>query len=159
MIDVPPARSGTSPGPGEEPPGGGPEQAPPWAPLPLSRAAEPCCCAVCRRRLVDGREQYAVLADSSFLHPHDPSMDGRRVLAVCGDAHAASARAAARPFVDEELWSRQLDRAAQDHRRPVSLAGLARRAGLSHEQAQRAVRWRRDQPPTAPSTAPGRRPR
>ena len=81
--------------------------------------------------------------DSSVIDPDDPSMDGRRVFAACTSNHVDALRAAA-PAVEEQLWSGQLARVQQTHRAtPLPLSTLAQRAGLSLEQVQRAIAWRR----------------
>lgn len=116
--------------------------------VPVDRAdphARDLCCGVCHRPMVIGRAQYVVLRDSSVIDPEDPSMDGRRVLPACSSEHVEALRAAAPPWLDEQLWWGQLARAQrQTHRGPpVPLPTLARQAGLSLEQAQRALAWRR----------------
>lgn len=100
-------------------------------------------CGYCGRELTRHREEYAVLADSSYLHPTDATMDGHRVVAVCSDEHLDLLRAATPRFVEEQLWALQLDRAT-DHHRSGPLAAHARRAGLTTAQANRAVLWRRN---------------
>ena len=82
-------------------------------------------------------------------------MDGRRVLAACTAEHVAALRAAAPPWCDEQLWFGQLARARQHAHKgaPLPIATIARRAGLSLEQAQRALAWRHAEP------RPGRFPR
>jgi hypothetical protein len=101
-------------------------------------------CGLCQQPIFAGRAQYVVLRDSSVIHPDDPSMDGRRVLAACTSNHVDALRAAAPAWCDEQLWSGQLARVQQTHRTaPAPLPTLARRAGLSLEQAQRAMAWRR----------------
>src|SRR4051794_31881121 len=44
-------------------------------------------CWWCGRWVAPARELYAVLADSSVVHPSDPARDGRRLVMACGDAH------------------------------------------------------------------------
>lgn len=102
------------------------------------------CCGLCQRPIVAGRAQYVVLRDSSVIDPDDPSMDGRRVFAACTSNHVDALRAAAPAWCDEQLWSGQLARVQQTHRAtPLPLSTLAHRAGLSLEQVQRAIAWRR----------------
>jgi hypothetical protein len=101
-------------------------------------------CGWCGRRITRHAEQYAVLWDSSAIHPTEAGMDGRRLVAACGAEHVATLRATARPWVDEELWAGRLARAERGrHGRPESTHVLARRAGITIEQMQRAQAWRR----------------
>lgn len=100
-------------------------------------------CELCQAPVPRGREQYAVLADSSVIDPRDPNMDGRRVVLACCGEHLAALRAAAPPWCDEQQWAGRLARANEgQHRAPLPLVVLARRAGLSLDQAQRAADWR-----------------
>jgi hypothetical protein len=101
-------------------------------------------CSWCGARITRHQEQYAVLWDSSAIHPTEAGMDGRRLLAACGSEHVRLLRASARPWVDEELWAGRLARAERGgHGRPTSTHALAHRAGISVEQMQRALAWRR----------------
>ena len=105
-------------------------------------------CAVCQGPIPPGREQYAVLADSSVIDSRDPDKDGRRLVIACSGEHLAAARAAAPQWCDEQLWAGRLARANNGQRRtPMSLAALARRAGLSEDEAQRAQDWRQSHNP------------
>ncbi len=71
-------------------------------------------------------------------------MDGRRLVIACSAEHLAAAREAAPQWCDEQLWAGRLARASEGQRRaPMSLVALARRAGLSLDEAQRALDWRR----------------
>ena len=114
-------------------------------------------CGLCQRPIVAGRAQYAVLRDSSVVHPEDPSMDGRRAVAACTAEHVAALRAAAPPWCDEQLWFGQLARARQHahHGAPLPLATIARRAGLSLDQARRALAWRHAEPSADRPARPG----
>ena len=88
-----------------------------------------------------------MLWDSSAIHPTEAGMDGRRLVAACGAEHVATLRAAARPWVDEEFWAGRLARAELGRPgRPESPHVLARRAGITIEQMQRAVAWRQGHP-------------
>jgi hypothetical protein len=100
-------------------------------------------CGWCGRRIRRHEEQYAVLWDSAAIHPTEAEIDGRRLIAACGAEHVATPRAAARPWVDEELWAGRLARAERGrHGRPESTHVLARRAGITIEQMQRALAGR-----------------
>jgi hypothetical protein len=110
-------------------------------PVPHAREV---CCGLCRRPIIAGRAQYVVLRDSSVIHPDDPILDGRRVVAACTSEHVDALRAAVPPWCDEQLWCGQLARVQQAHHgAPLPLPTLARRAGMSLGQAQRALAWRR----------------
>lgn len=112
-------------------------------PSVTARRVQVSRCGLCQVPVPPGREQYAVLADSSVIDPRDPNMDGRRVVLACSDEHLAAIRAAAPQWCDEQLWAGRLARANEGrHRAPLPLAVLARRAGLRPDQAQRAVDWR-----------------
>ena len=88
-----------------------------------------------------------MLWDSSAIHPSEPGMDGRRLVAACGAEHVARLRATARPWVDEEFWAGRLARAERGRPgRPESPNVLARRVGITTEQMQRALAWRRGAP-------------
>ena len=118
-------------------------------PRPAVNSADPdtcaLCCGLCQRPIIAGRAQYVVLRDSTVIHPEDPSMDGRRVVAACTSEHVDALQAAAPRWCDEQLWFGQLTRAQQRSHSgsPLPLPTAARRAGLSIEQAQRALAWRR----------------
>jgi hypothetical protein len=118
-------------------------------PPPSADHAEPhprdLCCGLCQRPIIAGRAQFVVLRDSSVIDPEDPSLDGRRVVAACTSEHVDALRAATPPWCDEQLWFGQLSRAQQQpHRGAASpLPAAARRAGLTLEQARRALAWRR----------------
>jgi hypothetical protein len=104
-------------------------------------------CGWCGRRVTRHEEQYAVLWDSSAIHPSEAGMDGRRLVAACGAEHVAAVRAAARPWVDEEFWAGRLARAECGRPgRPESRDVLAHRAGITVEQMQRALAWRQGHP-------------
>jgi hypothetical protein len=104
-------------------------------------------CGWCRRRIARHQEQFAVLWDSSAIHPTEAGMDGRRLVAACGAEHVAMLRATARPWIDEELWAGRLARAERGrHGRPEPRHALARRAGITIEQMQRALAWRQVHP-------------
>jgi hypothetical protein len=103
-------------------------------------------CGWCRRRIARHQEQFAVLWDSSAIHPTEAGMDGRRLVAACGAEHVAMLRAAARPWIEEELWAGRLARAERGHGRPEPEHALAHRAGITIEQMQRALAWRQVHP-------------
>jgi hypothetical protein len=115
--------------------------------LEASTVGERATCGWCGRRVPRHGEQYAVLWDSSAIHPTDAGMDGRRLVVACGAEHVAELRAAARLWVDEEFWAGRLARAERGRPgRPESAHVLARRAGITTEQMQRALAWRRGDP-------------
>jgi hypothetical protein len=115
--------------------------------LEASTDGERATCDWCGCRVARHGEQYAVLWDSSAIHPTEAGMDGRRLVVACGAEHVTALRATARPWIDEELWAGRLARAERGRRgRPTSAHGLARRAGISIEQMQRALVWRRGDP-------------
>jgi hypothetical protein len=108
-----------------------------------SAADDRATCGWCGRRITRHQEQYAVLWDSSAIHSTEAGMDGRRLVAACGAEHVATVRATARPWVDEELWAGRLARAERGRPgRPESSHVLARRAGITLEQMERALVWR-----------------
>ena len=100
-------------------------------------------CGWCGRNLRHDCEQFAIIADSTVVDERDAALDGRLLVAACCRDHLAQLEAVAPPWCDEELWSGQLARAGKGHdRSPPPLEVLARRAGLSIQQARRAVEWR-----------------
>jgi hypothetical protein len=131
--------AGGTPGPSGRVPGGRDPEA--------SATGDRATCDWCGRRITRRREQYAVLWDSSVIHPTEAGMDGRRLVTACGAEHVAALRTAARPWVDEEFWAGRLARAERGRPgRPESLHVLARRAGITIEQMQRALAWRQGHP-------------
>src|SRR3954464_14983157 len=74
-------------------------------------------CELCQAPVPRGREQYAVLADSSVIDPRDPNMDGRRVVLACCGEHLATLRAAAPRWCDEQQWAGRLARANEGQHR------------------------------------------
>ncbi|MEU3464158.1 hypothetical protein ABZ721_29910 [Streptomyces sp. NPDC006733] len=103
-----------------------------------SRVPETDICDLCARRLTDGCHLSVVL-DSSAIR------DGRRLVVACSPAHLAVLRQEyrVRPFVAEELWSGQIDRAQALHPGPLTRDALAEATGLSHLEIQRALAWRK----------------
>src|ERR1700712_4179550 len=115
MVDVAAKRSGTGAGSlgaaGRTRAGGSPgpsARVPEERELEASTIDERATCAWCGRRITRHEEQYAVLWDSSAIHPSEPGMDGRRLVAACGAEHVARLRATARPRVAEEFWAGSL---------------------------------------------------
>jgi hypothetical protein len=104
-------------------------------------------CGCCGRRITRHEEQYAVLWDSSAIHPTEAGMDGRRLVAACGADHVTTLRATARPWVDEEFWAGRLARAERERPGLPELPHvLALRAEITVEQMQRALAWRQGHP-------------
>jgi hypothetical protein len=113
-------------------------------------------CEVCRAPVDDIAALSALLPDCAAVHPHDPRLDGRSLVTVCGWHHLELLRAryAARPFIDEELWAGQLARALRSDRlrgqrrrrrngRDPLDQELAKLTGLTVDQVHRALAWRR----------------
>lgn len=109
-------------------------------------------CDYCGRPPEPGTERWALVPDSSFVHPSDPALDGRRVVTACGTEHLEELiKRARREWTDEQLWLGQLARASvKPGLRGASLRKVAYRARLSPEQLHRTLDWNAGR--TAPDT-------
>jgi hypothetical protein len=113
----------------------------------LPHPDRPELCDLCGVLVTNGTERYAFVPDSSVIHPSDPALDGERLVVACCADHMGRLRveAAARPFVEAELWARKLLRAVEDAgeagRTGVSVEELRQATGLTGEQIRTAVEW------------------
>lgn len=113
----------------------------------LPRSDTPEVCDLCGVLIADGTERYGFVPDSSVTHAIEPAWDGRRMVVACSGDHTRQlhAQAAARPYVDAELWAGKVLRAMQEARRAdrfeVSVEELQDATGLSPEQVRAAVQW------------------
>ncbi|MCZ4118979.1 hypothetical protein [Streptomyces sp. H39-S7] len=97
-----------------------------------------------RRRLTEGC-QLGVVPDSSVIHAQSPARDGRRLVVACSPEHLAVLRQEYRnrPYVPEELWAGQIDRALALQPQALTRDDLKAAPGLSHLEIQRALAWKR----------------
>jgi hypothetical protein len=113
----------------------------------LPHPDKPELCDLCNALVTDGTERYAFVTDSSVIHPSDPALDGERLVVACCADHMRRLRveAAARPYVEAELWARKLLRAMEDAKQAgrtrLSVEELRRASGLTNEQIRAAVEW------------------
>lgn len=109
-----------------------------------SRVPETDICDLCARRLTDGC-QLGVVQDSSAIHARSPARDGRRLVVACSPEHLAVLQQEyrTRPYVPEELWAGQIDRALAPRSGALTRDALAAATGLSHLQIQRALAWKK----------------
>ncbi|MCZ4117935.1 hypothetical protein [Streptomyces sp. H39-S7] len=109
-----------------------------------SRVPETDICDLCARRLTDGC-RLGVVADSSAIHAGSPARDGRRLVVACSLEHLAALQQEyrARPYVPEELWAGQIDRALALDPPPPTREALAAATDLTHLQIQRALAWKK----------------
>ncbi|MCZ4103236.1 hypothetical protein QMK19_23920 [Streptomyces sp. H10-C2] len=100
-------------------------------------------CDLCARRLTDGC-QMGVVPDSSAIHARSPARDGRRLVVACSPEHLAALQQEyrTRPYVPEELWAGQIDRAQALQPKVLSRDALSAAAGLSLLEVQRALAWK-----------------
>ncbi|MGW2747354.1 hypothetical protein [Streptomyces sp. NPDC001450] len=105
--------------------------------------ALPAFCDLCRASIAPGQAVSGQVKDSSFAHPVDPRQDGIRIVTACCADHLAELQRQydERPFVTEELWVAQIDRAMQQHRTGLSNDQLVRETGLNLLQLEAAARW------------------
>ena len=117
-------------------------------------------CVVCQGPIPPGREQFAVLVDSSVIDSRDPDKDGRR-LVIASAASTWPRHEQQRRSGAMNNCGRRLARAINGQRRtPTSLAALAHRAGPSEDEAQRALEdgGRATTPRVSPMPTPPRIP-
>ncbi|MDF9814577.1 hypothetical protein [Streptomyces sp. SPB162] len=123
-----------------------------------SRVPETDICDLCARRLTDGC-RLGLVQDSSAIHTRTPARDGRRLVVACSPEHLAVLQQEyrARPYVPEELWAGQIDRAQALQPPPPTREALAAATGLSPLEIQRALAWKkhrnwqlRDEDPRTP---------
>ncbi|MCM2417733.1 hypothetical protein [Streptomyces sp. RKAG293] len=101
-------------------------------------------CDLCARRLTQGC-QLGVVPDSSAIHARSPARDGRRPVVACSPEQLAVLQQEyrTRPYVPEELWAGQIDRAQALQPKALSRDALSAATGLSHLEIQRALAWKR----------------
>lgn len=101
-------------------------------------------CDLCARRLTEGC-QLGVVPDSSAIHARSPARDGRRLVVACSPEHLAILQQEyrSRPYVPEELWAGQIDRALELRPRPLTRDALSAATGLSPLEIQRALAWKK----------------
>ncbi|HEY3561794.1 MAG TPA: hypothetical protein VGL05_30220 [Kribbella sp.] len=100
-------------------------------------------CFVCGTVISDVSEVYALVPDSSAIHPNAPKMDGQRFVVACTEQHLEQLRErfAARPFTNEELWAGKVLRAFDRVGAQLQPEQLAAATGLSLDQIERAAAW------------------
>lgn len=101
-------------------------------------------CDACGAVIDPNAEFYSFVRDSSVVHRVDPQFDGQRLVVACSRAHLQQVRDeyARRPWVDEELWAGQLDRALTAAGGQSSTEHLAAETGLTPTQIRRAAAWK-----------------
>lgn len=113
-------------------------------PTDRSRVPETDICDLCARRLTEGC-RLGVVRDSSAVHARTPARDGRRLIVACSPEHLAALQQEyrARPFVPEELWAGQIDRALAHRPPPPTREALSAATGLGTLEIQRALAWKK----------------
>ncbi|MFF3516176.1 hypothetical protein [Streptomyces sp. NPDC002573] len=103
-------------------------------------------CDVCGE-VVLGRTFYALVPDSSAVHPVDPRLDGTRLLVGCSRGHLAALvdQYEDQTFMPAELWAGKIARTLRQHPKGISEADLARETGLTRDQVRLGVIWQNTQ--------------
>jgi hypothetical protein len=106
--------------------------------------------AICEHCLVafpTADMRVALVPDSSFVHPDDPSLDGCRLVRACGQEHLNELIEHARAtWAVEQLWFGRLVReSGRAQSRGASVVQLARLASLSPERLRQALAWNANQ--------------
>ncbi|MFB6838951.1 hypothetical protein [Streptomyces sp. NPDC056361] len=103
-------------------------------------------CDLCGTLIPVGSEIYSLVSDSSAVHGHDPSLDGRRILTACSVEHLADLQHdyRQRPFVNAELWASKIALALQEHPDGLSTQRLVEETGLNTVQIERALAWQHE---------------
>jgi hypothetical protein len=104
---------------------------------------QPDICDLCHQAIATGTGMYAMVPDSSAIHPSDAELDGRRIVSACGPEHLGELQQLYhdRPFVNEELWTAKIDRALAQHPEGLSPLRLAETTGLNLLQVEKAAFW------------------
>lgn len=112
-----------------------------------SSAAAAEICDHCGAVVDDQTALYALVPDSSRVHPTNPRFDGKRLVVACGAEHLAELHADydARPWIDEELWAGKIHRALEAAGEGLKPDRLSAATDLTDEQLQRAVAWHNEQ--------------
>ncbi|MFI7337215.1 hypothetical protein ACIBUY_04655 [Streptomyces sp. NPDC050085] len=107
----------------------------------LSGHPHPGCDWCGRTPVAEG--MAGAVADSSFLHPHNPENDGRRPVIACSAHHrdALYDHYEQRPFFDEEVQAAGIARAFHQHPTGLTAEQLAVVSGLSDEQVDHLSVW------------------
>lgn len=107
-------------------------------------ACSPRVCEYCGSSIERGGGLYALVPDSSHLHPSDPSKDGKRISNACSGTHAQLLIDLGRQsWIDEQLWSVKLTRvSARWNRSDATISAIASLAGITPRQLHRALDWR-----------------
>jgi hypothetical protein len=100
-------------------------------------------CDACATVIFDGTEQYAMVSDSSAVHPSSSRSDGWRRLVACNVAHLGEliGQYQVRPYDDDELLAHIVTRAQRHMGHEATDDDLAFMTGLTPVQIMRALRW------------------
>jgi len=99
-------------------------------------------CDHCGAVVNDETGLYTLVPDSSKVHPNNPRYDGKRLVVACGAEHLAELQAEydARPWIDEELWTRQDPSRARGARRAIRTSRFRDLDGFGHVSHLRGPR-------------------
>ncbi|MDV5145419.1 hypothetical protein R1T08_14660 [Streptomyces sp. SBC-4] len=113
-------------------------------------------CDLCGSSIPVGSEIHSLVADSSAVHGHDPSLDGRRILTACSLKHLADLQHnyRQRPFINAELWATKIALALQQHPDGLSTQRLVAETGLNTLQIEHAIAWQHERRRSEGAPAP-----